>query len=59
MEQIIYKIKATNGEMERVEDIYSDNELFKNCKDNEEVKQVYEAFWQSEGIKVLEVTALK
>jgi len=27
-----YKITATNGEMQRTEDIFEDNELFKNCK---------------------------
>ena len=55
METIIYKVKATNGEMEKTEDILSNNEMFLNCKNENEVKEVYEAFWNSEGIKVLEV----
>tara|TARA_R100001369_G_scaffold1305_1_gene4560 strand:+ start:32 stop:226 length:195 start_codon:yes stop_codon:yes gene_type:complete len=53
-------VKATNGKMEREENIdIKNNVIFLNCKNNKEIKKQYEAFWNiphaSEKITVLEV----
>lgn len=53
-------VKATNGTMVREEIIdVENNVIFINCKNNEEIKKNYEAFWNTpnatETITVLEI----
>ncbi len=58
-----YIVKATNGSMVREEEIdIEKNEIFSQCESTEDIKMMYEAFWNIpnaiETITVLNVRTL-